>query len=111
MKKYQLVIWMLLIVLGMGFIKFKYGYKGDGSEFLPTPTVIPTAVPTKVEDDYVLWKLLPYSDKGFTIDRYIGPKELAIKAKGLDKKVVFQKVNEWLLEQKVATESYKLVIE
>lgn len=112
MKKYQIFIFLIVTAIFLGMVKYKFGYKGDGSEFLPSPTVIPTPVPTVVvDDDYSLWKELPYSGNGFVIDRYIGPKELAIKAKGLDKKIVEKRVFEWLLEQKVATESYKLVIE
>jgi len=109
-KKYQLVIILIIIALSLGIIKLIFGYR-DRGEVTNLITMIPPTPTPVVDSNYQLWEQLPYSGKGFTIDRYLGPKQLAIKVKGIDKKIVEKKVIEWLVEQKVATESYKLVFE
>lgn len=86
-------------------IKLKYGYQpGEYSEttltdrqFKLAPTITPTAVPTKTqaEKDYPLIDLLPYKGAGFVIDRYVLPKVIAIKAKGMDQELVKEEVAKW----------------
>lgn len=115
-KRNQLVVVLVVLVVFLGFIKIKYGYKGGplppqispqlSEETTPTPTAEPIAIPTS--EGYDLWQLLPYSGKGFTIDRYTDKTTLAIKLKGIDKRVAEKAIYTWLTEQKVATESYKL---
>lgn len=95
----------------MGVIKIKYRNvdwnKGDSPI---TPTVVPTSAP-QINKDYPMWELLPYTGKDFVVDRYIEPNTLAVKTNNVNKKIVTQEIYLWLLENKVATESQKLIFE
>jgi len=110
-KKYWLVGLLIIIAVWMGITKIRYRNVdwGDASQLI-TPTVMPTSAP-QINEDYPLWELLPYAGNDFTVDRYTGPLVLAIKTNNLNKKIVTEEVYGWLLENKVATESHKLVFE
>ncbi|OGL52212.1 hypothetical protein A3K55_00140 [Candidatus Shapirobacteria bacterium RBG_13_44_7] len=110
-KKYK-VIWVLaIIVLGMGLVRWKYGYKGGGEEVAPiAPTVTPEPTVSIDEEDYPLWRLLPYSEVGFTVDRYIEPLTLMVYIQGVDEKIVAKKIGEWMGKNGVVPETHKIVI-
>lgn len=109
--KYRLLIFLTLVVIVMGIIKIRYRNVDWENVYPPiTPTATPTSVP-QINVDYPLWELLPYTGTDFVIDRYMEPGVLAIKTKMLNKKIITQEIYEWLLENKVATESHKLVFE
>jgi hypothetical protein len=109
--KYWLVGLLVIIAVSMGVTKIRYR-NVDWEKIYPpiTPTATPTSVP-QINVDYPLWELLPYTGTDFVVDRYTEPGVLAIKTKMLNKKIITQEVYEWLLENKVATESHKLVFE
>ena len=65
----------------------------------PTPEEIPS-IPDEKEEKYPAWRVLPYYGEGFVVDRYIAPLTLAVKPKGLDKKLVEEEVKKWLEENK-----------
>ncbi|PIZ58344.1 hypothetical protein COY20_03810 [Candidatus Shapirobacteria bacterium CG_4_10_14_0_2_um_filter_40_12] len=95
----------------MGAVRWSYrNYPWEKAEVevLLTPILTPTSAPA-VDPDYPLWKLLPYSGKGFVVDRYIEPLTLAVTIKGIDKKIVEKEIVKWLQENKVATDSHKLI--
>ncbi|MCX6726956.1 MAG: hypothetical protein NTY75_04110 [Candidatus Shapirobacteria bacterium] len=107
--KYWVILILCLVVIGMATVKTKFGFKGKYVvEIVPQPTEIPK--PTLVPGFEVL-NFLPYQGVGFVVDRYLGPNELAVQIKGIDKKLAEKMVFEWMKENKVATESYKLKIE
>jgi hypothetical protein len=109
-SKYWLVGVLVIIAVSMGITKIRYrSIDWDSVVGLITPTVMPTSAP-QINKDYPLWELLPYTGKDFVVDRYIKENELAIKTDA-DKKIVIQEVYKWLLENKVATESQKLIFE
>jgi hypothetical protein len=109
-SQYWLVGVLFLIAVSMGITKIKYrNVNWDEVANRLTPTVMPTSAP-QINKDYPLWELLPYKGKDFVVDRYIVERELAVKTNA-DKKIVSQEVYKWLLENKVATESHKLVFE
>lgn len=111
MKKYSLIIILVLIALGMALTKIRYR-NVDWSSLNITPTVAPSPTSAPLSDvNYPLWKLLPYTGKNFVVDRYTQPLTLAIKTENVNKKIVTQEVYKWMLENKVATESHKLVFE
>lgn len=112
LKRFQLVIFLLVVLLVMMLVKWKYGYREE--ENMDKPPIIspwPTIVVKKDEMDFELWEQLPYRGTGFVVEKYVGPKTLEVTIKGVDKKIVEKKVFEWLIEQNVATESYKLVFQ
>lgn len=114
LKRYWLVGLLALIALMMGITKIRYrNVDWEAMISQTTPTVIPTSGP-KIDDDYPLWELLPYTGKDFVVDRYAEPKILAIKInaiKDIDLEVVKNDVYMWLLENKIATESHQLIFE
>jgi len=109
-NKYWLVGLLVIIAVYMGVTKIRYRNVDWESLYITiTPTIMPTRAP-QMNADYPLWELLPYTGKDFVVDRYIKEKEMAIKTNA-DKKMVTQEVYKWLLENKVATESHKLIFE
>lgn len=111
MKRYSLIIVLVLIAVGLALTKMRY-QNMDWSSLEITPTIAPSPTSAPLSDvDYPLWKLLPYSGKDFVVDRYIKPLELAIKTKNINKKIVTEEIYKWMKENKVATESHKLVFE
>lgn len=113
-KRYWLIGLLALIAVSMGITKIRYrNVDWEAMVSQTTPTVIPTSGP-KIDDDYPLWELLPYTGKDFVVDRYAEPKVLAIKInaiKDIDLEVVKNDVYMWLLENKIATESHQLIFE
>jgi hypothetical protein len=109
-SRYWLVGLLVIIAVSMGITKIRYrNVDWDYVVGLITPTVMPTSAP-QINKDYPLWELLPYTGKDFVVDRYIKENELAIKTNA-NKKIVTQEIYKWLTENKVATESVKLVFE
>jgi hypothetical protein len=100
LERYQIIVCLLLIILIMSLIKIKYGYKGKTTEQTkpnPSVTLVPTLKKEEINtSDYPLWKQLPYQGEGFIVDRYIAPKTLAVRAKGLDKILVAKAIGVWL---------------
>ncbi len=112
MKKYGLVIWLMMVVVTMAVVKWRYG-SSRGEEVVqitPTPTPIMEPTTSIKEEDYPLWKLLPYSGVGFTVDRYIEPLTLVVLIKGLDKQIVTEEIGKWMEENGVNPETHKIVI-
>jgi hypothetical protein len=121
-RKYQILIWLTAIVVAMAVIKITY--KPDNSEISNqqisqhgvTVTLVPTMEPeepvtepeTNYDEDFPLWQLLPYSGAGFTVDRYLSPKTLGVKIKGIDKKIVEERIKQWLLQNKIEEGSHKI---
>lgn len=114
-KRYQVIFILSAVVIVMAIIKVKYGvvtYDYSDKKILPAQQTIEKVVPTKTTDpDYPLLDILPYSGRGFTVDRYIAPLTLVVKIKGLDENLVAQELEEWFKEQGIATESHKLKFE
>ncbi|MFA6007277.1 MAG: hypothetical protein WC784_01355 [Candidatus Shapirobacteria bacterium] len=111
MRKYSVIIILVVVAIWMGITKIRYR-NVDWSQLNTTiiSTVSPTSAPQN-DVNYPLWKLLPYTGKDFVVDRYTQPLTLAIKIKSVDKKIVTEEVYQWMLDNKVATESHKLVFE
>ena len=110
-QRYWLVGLLVVIAVWMGITKIRYrNVDWSSLEGTPTAAISPTSAPQS-DVDYPLWKLLPYTGKDFIVDRYTQPLTLAIKIKNVDKKIVTQEVYQWMLKNKVATESHKLIFE
>ena len=123
LKKYQVILVLSCIVIVMGYIKLTYKFDESQvvdtsllitptpqSEMSPTPTPDQEslAVPDLNGEKYPAWKLLPYYGEGFVIDRYVAPMTLAVKPKGLDKKLVETEVKAWLVENKFDGANHKI---
>lgn len=109
-QRYWLVGLLALIAILMGITKIRYrNVDWSLSETLISPTIKPTSAPQK-NASYPLWELLPYTGKDFIVSRYAEPLVLTIKTNA-DKKIVSEEVYKWMLENKVATESHKLIFE
>lgn len=111
MYKYRIFFWLLLIIGVMAVVKWQYrDVKWEDSSRLITPTISPTSAP-QINENYPLWELLPYQGKDFVADRYSQPLVLVVKIKDGDQKKITQEVYEWMRENKIATESHKLIFE
>ena len=110
--RYRMLILLALVAVSMGYVKWKYrNVNWEESTRLITPTVMPTSVP-QINDKYPLWSLLPYTEKDFVVDRYVEPLVMAIKIKKeANEKLISEEVFEWMRENKIATESHKLIFE
>lgn len=98
LKKYQLIIILTVIAVGMTVVKINQKNEEtitqDPIQISPTLTPTPTTIAT--DPRYPLWDKLPYSGTGFTVEKYVSPKKLAVKAKGLDRTIVAREVFKWL---------------
>lgn len=111
LKRYWLVGLLVIIALLMGITKIRYrNVNWDEVYRAVTPTVVPTSAP-QIDNDYPLWRLLPYTGKDFVVDRYTEPGVLAVKTKLVNKKIITKEIYKWISENKVATESHKLIFE
>jgi hypothetical protein len=122
LKKYQVFVYLILIILIMGTVKIKYGENNKITNYELritniTPTVIPTAVPTaeatptiNPNDDYPLWRLLPYKGEGFTVDKYIAPMTLEMTITTATESAAIKEVTVWLNSFKELKERHKVVI-
>jgi len=110
--KYRLVVFLAIVVVLMGAIKFGYrDVNWEEVEVVPTAMPSPTSAP-QINNNYPLWEFIPYSGNGFKIDYYIEPLKLAVKIeKGVDEIVIREEIYNWMRENKVATESHELVFE
>jgi hypothetical protein len=111
--KYWIILLLCLVVVGMAVVKTKYGFNDKNFVLVvPTPTNIPTGVPSPTFiPGFEMLNFLPYQGVGFVVDRYLGPNELAVQIKGIDKKLAEKMVFKWIENNKVATGSYKLKFE
>lgn len=110
--KYRLIIILVVIAVLMGMTKLKYR-NVNWEELEPTPTAVPspTSAP-QINTNYPLWEFIPYSGNGFKIDHYAEPLVLVIKTdKDIDEEVVTEEIYKWMRENKIATESHKLIFE
>lgn len=112
LKKYQGVIFLIVILLILSFLKIKYrNVEWEEGPAMITPTVTPTRAP-QINENYPLWNEIPFEGKGFVVDHYTEPLVLTVNIETLtDKKVVTEEIYNWMRENKVATESHKLVFE
>jgi hypothetical protein len=102
-KKYQIVILLIVVILIMSGLKLKYGYKPDDSEQMtvnreqievtPTMTITPTQDPKK---DFPLIDKLPYYGNGFVVEKYIAPKTLKMILNGATEKKATDDVIKWI---------------
>ena len=121
-KKYE-VIWILIgIIIIMGFLKIKYGYREQENEkqilseptLSPVETVTENDTVTKVQPeykDYPLWKLLPYQGDGFVVERYIAPKTLSVTIMGDDGKETIIAITLWLEGLGEAGKGHKIEVQ
>ncbi len=122
LKKYQVFVYLILIILIMGTVKIKYGEneesrKSKVESLKAIPTMVPTAVPTaeatptiNPNDDYPLWRLLPYKGEGFTVDKYIAPMTLEMTITTATESAATKEVTVWLNSFKELKERHKVVI-
>lgn len=110
--KYRLIIALAIIATVMGVVKFKYrNTNWEQEEVLPTTIPSPTSSP-QINSNYPLWEFIPYTGNGFKIDHYAEPLQLVIKIENeIDELTAREEIYEWMEENKVATESHKLIFE
>jgi len=110
--RYWLIIILVVIAVIMGMTKLKYrNVKWEEVEPVPTVVPSPTSAP-QINVNYPLWEFIPYSGNDFIVDHYAEPLVLVIKTnKDADKKIITEEIHNWMKENKVATESHKLIFE
>lgn len=103
---------MIIIVLILTFLKIKYrNVEWEEGPTMITPTVMPTSAP-QINEKYPLWNEIPFKGEGFVVDHYAEPLVLTVNIEKItDKKIVAEEIYNWMRENKVATESHKLVFE
>ncbi|MFA7301739.1 MAG: hypothetical protein WC069_05490 [Candidatus Shapirobacteria bacterium] len=110
----RLVIFLAFIAVLMGLTRFRYRnyqWVEPQIETMITPTVMPTPTEKPQEEAvYPLINSLPYTGKGFVVESYEAPLTLNIVTDGNIKNIT-KEVFKWMLENKVATESHKLVFQ
>lgn len=113
MKRYWLVVTLAMIAVGMGVVKISYQLTVNSDQLEPViaPTVTPIPTKTRInEEDYPLWQLLPYSEVGFVVEKYVEPLTLLVRVKGLDKAIVAEAIGKWMEENGVNPETHKIII-
>ena len=107
------VFFLAAVAVLIGLIRFKYrNYNWEEppvmvTQITPTQYPTPTSAP-QIEVVYPLIGLLPYKGKDFVVDSYSAPLTLSVVTSG-NIKTVTKEVYKWMLKNKVATESHKLV--
>ena len=114
----RLIIFLAFVAVFLGLVRFRYRNYQWPEPTTPaatqlggqaTPTVMPTPIPEiKTEVIYPLIDLLPYKGKDFVVDSYNAPLTLSVITTG-NIKTVTKEVNKWMIKNKVATESHKLI--
>lgn len=110
--KYRLIILLLIIATAMGVVKFKYrNVKWEQKEVLQTSSPSPTISP-QINIEYPLWEKLPFKRDDYVVERYTEPNTLLIKlGEEMEKEKIKEEIYNWMRENKVATESHRLIFE
>lgn len=110
--EYPLIIFLIVLVILMAIVKWQYK-DIVWEDTRPTITITPSpTIAPQINEEYPLWEKLPYRNKDYVIERYTEPGTLLVKInEGVDKKIISQTIYEWMIENKVATESQKIVFE
>ena len=122
-KKYQVFVYLILIIMIMTVAKVKYGVNDKITNYElritnVTPTIIPTVTVPTVEvtptinpnDDYPLWRQLPYQGNGFTVDKYTAPMTLEMTLETATKSAAVKEVTTWLNTFKEVVRQHKIII-
>jgi len=122
-KKYQVFVYLILIIMIMTVVKVKYGVDEESPKSkVQSPkveiTVVPTVTVPTIEvtptinpnDDYPLWRELPYVGKGFTVDKYTAPMTLEMTLTTATESAAVKEVTTWLNTFKEVTRRHKLII-
>lgn len=105
MKKYSIVIFLLITVILMSFIKITYDPSKDEIATLkPTPTV--QATPTI--NQYPLQDKLPYQGKNFTITKYVEAGVIEVQTKRTDKSKIKTEIKKWFDDNKTSAEGIQI---
>jgi hypothetical protein len=108
----RLVLILAVVAVLMGITRWKYrNYQWPEVQnivsIIPTMAPTPTSGPTQ-EELYPLYNLLPFKGKDFVVDSYLTPFVLNVVTTG-NIKIVTKDIYKWMIENKVATESHKLI--
>lgn len=102
----------------MATVKWKYGVNEKGlkskvESLKVEPTIMPTAEATPTinpSDDYPLWRELPYTGKGFTVDKYTAPMTLQMTLTTATQSAAVKEVTVWLNSFKEVIKQHKIII-
>jgi hypothetical protein len=94
-EKYQVIVYLVLIILIMVSVKIKYG--GENAVVEQNVIVTPTSIPTPVLiNKYPLQDELPHKGKGYVIDKYNSPMTLNLILDGATQKEAANDISAWL---------------
>ena len=97
-KKYQVIVFLVLITVIMMVMKILYGYKGENkivdkqTQIIPTPAPEPTPTP----NEYPIQAQLPYQGKGFVVESYVAPMTLKVVLNKVSTSSATKAINIWL---------------
>lgn len=118
LDKYQIFIYLGIIIIGLVGLKIKYGYRGENeptnfiSQSTPSPAPSVTTIPTKAEEeDYPLFKKLPYYGKGYIVEKYVAPLTLRMILNGATERSATNDVKLWLRSQGKLGDNHKIELE
>ena len=118
LEKNQIFVYLILIIFGLFGLKMRYGYTGGENLSQLTTTTTPTTVatvttvPTKTEEnDYPLFKQLPYYGKGYIIEKYVAPLTLRMILNGATEAKATLDVKMWLRSQGKLGDNHKIILE
>ena len=104
MKKYSLIIWLILIIVAMSAIKIFYKPEENfETRIIPTITPIPT-----IDLNYPLSEKLPYQGDKFVIEKYIKEKVIEVKTNRTDKTKIKKEIKTWFEENEATTSGIEI---
>lgn len=107
-KQYQGIVLLVIIILLMLILKVRYGFRDEKSN--NDQITNKELTPTLSEKDFPLEKYLPYSGKGFTVDKYTAPMTLQMTITTATKQQASKEVTAWINSFKEVTGQHKIII-
>lgn len=113
-RKYGLIIGLSFLVILM--IGIKIANKNTEWENIEENNsenkeeTVATEEEINLKNDYPLWEKLPYNGDGFTVERYEGKLTLMVNNQNEEVLKTIKEINNWFLENNIATESHRLII-
>ena len=89
--------------------------KIDQPETIQIPETLSEPAPTISDEDFErkfpLWRLLPYEEESFAIEKYTEPQVLKVRLKKGKKEEVMEKIIEWIDKNEGNSETHRVVWE
>jgi len=116
---YLLITILAIIAFLMLSVRIVYQLKNRGKidqpETIQIPETLSEPAPTISDEDFErkfpLWRLLPYEEESFAIEKYTEPQVLKVRLKKGKKEEVMEKIIEWIDKNEGNSETHRVVWE